>query len=444
MRPIFILGIWLITPMFLIRNNAFSQDQAPWTLQQCIDYALGQNIQVRQSYLTNESNDVVVRESRAARFPSVTASAKQSFGWAKNQNLESTDNHLNGSNGTSYSLNASVRLFNGMKINNTIRQAMLDYESGNYNSDAIKEAVSLSIVDAYLQILYAEELVANSRKQVEATTEQLNLASERLAISVISESDFLQVKSDLANEKLTLANAESQLNITRVNLMQLMEMPVTPGFRITEPNLDSLIDKHQAPVAQEIYNKALEIKPQIKSAELNKDAATLGIRLAKADYIPYLSLTGTLGTGYSSLLDMNYTGQLNRQINPGLALALTIPIYQNRQVKSRVELADIGVRNAELNEINTKNQLRKSIEQASVDVTSAQTRYEASLDQYQAANESYALSEEKFKQGMINSVDFLIQKTNQIVAESNLLQSKFNLIFSYKVLDFYTGVPLSL
>jgi outer membrane protein len=432
----------IILVLWVAGISVHGQDVSPWTLQKCIDYALNQNIQVRQSYLTNESYDEYIKQANAERLPSLGAVARENFGWNKNQTAE--NGQLQGSNGTSYSLNSSVILFNSMKINKAIKQAMLNYESSKYNSEAIKESVSLTIMNAYLQILYAEELVTNSRRQIESTSEQLALAQERLALSVISQSDYLQVKSELANEKLTLANAISQRDIARVNLMQLMEMPVKPGFQIVSPNLDSLVDKHLVPDAQEIFNTAVGIKPQIKSASLNKESTAMGIKLARADYLPYLTFNAAIGTGYSSLLDLGYTNQLNNKINPTLAFSLNIPIYQNRSVKTRVAIAEINVKNAELNEINTRNQLRKSIEQASVDVMSAQSQFEASLDQYDASSESYALATEKFNQGMINSVDFLIQKTNQIVAESKLLQSKYNLIFSYKILDFYIGNPLTL
>lgn len=139
-----------------------------------------------------------------------------------------------------------------------------------------------------------------------------------------------------------------------------------------------------------------------------------------------------------------YFEQINNGISPSLGLSLSVPVYQRKQVKTSVAVAQLGYQDAELSELNTRNELRKSIEQACLDVTSAQVDYEASLENYNATSESSALSDEKFRQGIINSVDYLVSKTNLILAESNLLQSKYNLIFSYKVLDFYSGIPLTL
>jgi outer membrane protein len=225
--------------------------------------------------------------------------------------------------------------------------------------------------------------------------------------------------------------------------MQLMELPVDDNFTIKEPVLGEMLNKNLSPDASEVYKIALGIKPQVKSAELEKQIRSLDEKIAIAAYYPSLSADAGLTTGYSSFSNQSgYWNELGNQISPAAGLSLSIPIFQKKQAKTNVELAKINYSSAELDEINTKNQLRKEIEQACLDVVSAQSEYEASLEKFQSTSESYALAEEKFKQGLINSVDFLFEKTNQIVAESQLLQSKFNLIFTYKILDFYSGVPI--
>jgi outer membrane protein len=242
-----------------------------------------------------------------------------------------------------------------------------------------------------------------------------------------------------------MATAQSQLSINKVTLMQLMELPVDPNFEISSPNLDSLLVNTKNPNAQEIYNTALGIKPEIKNVELNKESAKLNVNIAKADFMPSLSLSGGLSSGYSSLTSgSDYTGQLKDKINPTVGLSLSIPIYQKKQIKTNVGIANIAVSNAELDEINTRNTLRKEIEQACVDVETAKSQYNASLEQMESSQESYDVTTEKYKVGLLNSVDFLVQKTALITSESKLLQSKFSLIFSYKVLDFYKGIPLVL
>jgi len=423
-------------------TQMLAQPGKKWTLQECIEHALNQNIQVRKSDLNNQSFQYYAAQAKAQRFPSVNAGITQSFSWSRDPTGETSD--YSGTNGTNYQVNSSVNLFNANRTNNQIKQANLDIAGGEYALETTRESISLSILDAFLQVLYAEEQVKNSEKQIESTASQLNLASERLVMQVISQSDYAQVKSQLASEKLNLANAQSQLAIARVSLEQLMELPVTDDFTIQHPKLEESLSMAKKPDVSSVYDTALAIKPQIKFAAINKEIAALDEKIAKAGYYPSLSANAGISSNYSGISSSAYFNQLNNGILPSVSFALSIPIYQKRQVKTSVELAKIGYRNAELTELDTKNQLRKNIEQACQDVISARTKYEANQENYSATQEAAALSDEKFKQGIINSVDYLVSKTNLVVAESQLLQSKYNLIFSYKILDFYTGIPLTL
>ena len=434
--PIFILML------FCGGINVDAQQNSIWTLDDCITYALERNITIRKNEVSNRRNELYAEQARAQRFPSLNASINQNFNWTNSNSGSATG--FSGSNGSNYSLNSGVTIFNASRLSNQIRQADLDIESGKYQLETAKESISLSILDAYLQILYAEEQVNNSRKQIEATQGQLKLAVERLQLKVISEADYAQVKAQIASEKLTLANSESQLAISRVNLMQLMELPVTDSFNISHPDLSGSLNQNRLPDVSSVYETSLAIKPQIKNASVNKEIAALDEKIARAGFYPTLSASTGIGSAYSSRTDDAYFSQINDGINPSLGFSLAIPIYQKKQAKTNVAVAKLGYRDAELSEINTMNELRKNIEQACQDVISAQTEYEASLESFNSTLESSRLSDEKFIQGMINSVDYMVSKTNLIVAESRLLQSKFNLIFSYKVLDFYSGIPLTI
>jgi outer membrane protein len=425
-------------------SGIMAQQGKAWTLEDCIAYALEQNITVRKNELSNQSLEYQAAQARAQRYPSANASLGQSFNWNRNDGTDPGEGDIISSNGSNYAINTQVNLFNSFRLSNQIKQTVLDIEGGKYNLESTKESISLSILNAFLQVLYAQEQVKNSEKQIESTTEQLNLASERLNLQVISMTDYLQVKSQLASEKLTLANAISQHAIARVNLMQLMELPVSDTFMIAQPNLDVALNQNRTSDVQSVYSTALSIKPQIKYAAINKKIAALDEKIAKAGYYPSLSANASISSAFSGKSYDPYFDQLDLSSRAAVGFTLSVPIYQNKQVKTSIALAKIGYQNAELSEIDTRNQLRKNIEQASLDVTSAQIEYEASVEKYQATLESSNLSDEKFKQGIINSVDYLVTKTNLIVSESQLLQSKFNLIFSYKILDFYMGIPLSL
>jgi outer membrane protein len=423
-------------------ENIFAQQDSVWTLEKCIDYALNRNIQVRKSELSNQQYRVYAEQAKAQRFPYANASIGQNFNWSKS--TATGESGLTGSNGSSYSVNSGITIFNASKLTTLIKQAELSIESGKYSLETTKESLSLSILDAFLQILYAEELVHNSEKQIESTASQLNLAEERLVLRAIAQSDYAQVKSQLASEKLTLANSQSQLVIAKITLEQFMELPVSDNFKIAHPDLTESLNQNRVPDVKVVYELALTIKPQIKNAAINKEIASYDEKVARTGLFPTLAASAGISSGYSSLNSGSYSGQINNQIYPAVGFSLSIPIYQKKQVRTSITVAKIGYQNAELSEIDTKNTLRKNIEQACVDVSSAQIKYEASKENYSATLEASLLSDEKFKQGVINSVDYLVSKTNLIVAESELLQSKYNLIVSYKIMDYYMGIPLAL
>lgn len=432
--------ILILTFSVTISGLLIAQQDSVWTLSKCIDHAFSENIQIRRGVISNQRFGLYAEQARAQRLPSLGANINQNFNWSKS----SSSAGLSGSNGSNYSVSSGMTLFNASRLNNLIKQADLEIAAGEYSLETTKEAISLNILNAYLQVLYAEEQVNNSQKQIESTSAQLNLAAERLDRQLISSSDYAQVKSQLASEKLTLVNSQSQLSITRITLMQLMELPVQENFMIFHPNLLQTLNQSRIPDVKSVYETALKIKPQIKNALVNKDIAGLDEKIAKSSYFPVLSASASISSGYSSKASDTYYNQINNGLSPAAGFSLSIPIFQKKQVKTSVEVAKLGYADAELNETDTKNQLRKSIEQACLDVTSAQIEFEASLEKFNATSESAVLSEEKFTQGIINSVDYLVSKTNLIVAESQLLQSKYKLIFSYKILDFYMGIPLSL
>jgi len=425
--------------------GAQAQDQK-WSLDDCISYALSKNVDVKGAQLASESSQLDVEQSKANQLPSLTGSASTNYSWRKEVYTES-DNFGDRSrnNTTSFGVNAGMTLFNGFKLQNQIKQSELNLQSSQYYSETVKESLELNILNAYLQILYAQEELNNAQEQIAATTEELNLAQERLDVGVISRSDYLQIKSELATETLTEANAKSTLSMAKLSLMQLMELPVTDQFEIDTPDLSELLDNPEKPVAGEVYLEALGFKPQIKQAETDLESQKLNEKIAKASLMPTLSLSSGLSTGWSdNVSGFSYGEQLKNQFTPTVGLSLSIPIFQNKQGKISVKQAKIATSQAELTQVDTQNELRKNIEQACLDLTTAQTQYDASRMQLESAKESYEVASEKYREGLLNSVDFLTVKTTMITSESDFTQAKFNRVFSTKILDFYKGIPISL
>ncbi|MCU4163456.1 TolC family protein [Carboxylicivirga caseinilyticus] len=427
-------------------GNLLAQDTSSntWTLEQCINHALSQNIQVQQTLLTNLSNQVDVEQAKAQKLPSLNASVSYTASWSGSDNTNSWESDYRDNQSNNFSLNSSVTLFNSGKLTKLIEQAKIDMEAGIYDSEAVKETVSLNILNAFMQVIFNKENVENAKIQMEATQEQAEYAEARYAAGAISKTDYLQVKSQLATEKSSLISAQSELAISKVNLMQMMLLPVSNDFDISYPELAENINQDLLPDATEVYSISADIRPTLRSAAFQKQSAELNEKIAKAGYMPVLSANTGLSTGYSNTLDATYTNQLNDRFTPNVGLTLSIPIFQNKQVKTSVAKAKISYQNAELTEKDEQNTLRMNIEQVCLDVMTSQYEFEAYKEVFEANEESYALAEEKYKNGLMNSVDFIFEKNNLIQAQSSFLQSKYKLLFNYKILDFYKGQPITL
>jgi len=424
----------------------FSQEPVEWSLDSCLAYALERNVDVRKAGLATERNSLYLEQSKAARLPSLSASANQNFSWNYTyEGSSGTSSTGQATGSTSVGLNSSVDLFRGLKLNNQIKQSEQNLMSSQYSSETIRESMELNVLNAFLSVLYAQEGVVNAENQIGVTEEQLGLAEERLRLGIISQSDYLQIKSELASEKQTLADARNTQIMARIDLMQLMEYPFSEDFKISSPDLSGLLENIEIPSPTDIYQAALGFKPQIKQAMANTESAKLDEAIAKAELIPSLSLMASLGTNYTGLRsDLNFFEQMHDNFSPRVGLTLSIPIFQKKQAKTAVGVARIGISEAQLNEIDTRNALRKEIEQAVANVYSAQQQYLASEEDYSVTQESVDVATAKLNQGLINSVDYLYERNNLILAESQLLQSKYKLIFSEKVLDFYKGIPITL
>lgn len=429
-----------VAAALIIGCTAVTAQAKQWSLTDCIGYALEQNIQVRKAGVSVSLGELNLKQSKDNMLPSLSASLSENLGWRQETNAPDETSWA-GSSRTNASLSSGLTLFNGFQLKNQVRQAGLDLKSLQYSADQTMESISLNIMSAYLQVLYSEEQVTNAGNQAEATREELALAAERLSLGAIANSDYLQVKAQLASEESSLASAANSLKMARLNLMQLMEYPVDEAFEIIRPDIDAIISTAPATDAVSLYEEALRVKPQVKIASLNRENASIDLEIARGGFLPSLSLNAGMSTGFTGAAEMG--AQLKSGFSPSVGLSASIPIFRNNQTRASVTRAKYGITTAELDELNTRNQLRKEVEQAVLDAGSALINYQAALKRYDSSVENYNVSEEKFKLGAMNSVDFLIQKTNLTAAESNLLQAKYELVYSHKIIDFYRGVELT-
>jgi len=418
-----------------------------WTFQQCLDTALQRNISVNQSRLSNELNKISLEQARANRIPSVSANANEAVNVGKNVDPTTNQFVTQTYHSNNFGVSAGINLFNGLQNTNTIKQYRLNVQAGNYDIEKVKNDIILNITTGYLQVLFAYELLATARNQADATAAQVDRTQRMMDAGKVPESDLLQIKSQQATDNLSVINAENLLAMSKVSLMQLMEVPVIGNFEVEVPQMIEpsavLLQTNE-----EIYKRSLEVQPQIAGAALKTNSSLMAVKISNGARYPRLNLGANLNTNYASSRKKGtmvnpegypFFDQVWDNIGQSLNLSLSIPIYSNRQIKSNIDRAKINSMNVQLNEQNIKNQLRKSIEQTYTDLKAAVKKYEATKEQQNAAERSYRNSEQKFTVGVMNSVDFLIDKNNYFKAQSNVLQAKYDYIFKTKILDFYQG-----
>jgi outer membrane protein len=443
----------LLLILFVFKSGVSLAQVSPWNFRQCVDTALKKNISVNESRLSNELNKISLEQSKANRIPSLSAGANEGVNFGKNVDPLTNAYVVQTYNSTSFAVNAGWNLFNGLQNKRTIEQNTLAIEAGKYDIADIENTITLNITTAYLQVLFANEILATAENQAASTAGQVDMTEKMVNAGKVPESNLFQIKSQYATDKLSVVNAQSQLDMAKVTLLQLMEVPVMDSFNIEKP----VIDEPSAVLLkskEDLFNKALSIQPQIAGASVRTQNALLGIKKTEGARWPRLNLTGNVNTNFAtSTREVEGSGvnpykvpffnQLWDNLGSGLGLSVSIPIYSNRQIRSNIEQAKVNALSAKLNEQNTRNQLRKSIEQTYTDLKNSMKKYEATKEQFVSAEVSYKNTETKFNLGLVTAIDFLVEKNNYFQAQSNLIQAKYDYVFKTKILDFYIGMPIT-
>ncbi len=430
--------------------------QQKWSLEKCINYAYKNNLQIKQSKLSTESSKESLLQSKLNFLPSINSSISQSTGWGRSIDMATysyTDKRSRQAYG---SINANLTLFNGLQNVNSMRQKQFEYLAKKYNSEKIRDNIALNIAAAYLQILYNIEQVNNAKRQVEISNKQTDRTKKEVEAGTVAKGNLLDIEAQGANDKVTLVNAQNKLMLAYLDLMQLLDIKGNTPFSIEKPNL-VIVQKPALLPVQSIYNRALEIRPEIKSAQYSVKAADRALAVARGQRSPTLSLNSSYGNNYSDQIRLS-----NNPQNPGfnetkpfwdqlrdnrsitLGFRLTIPILNGFQVSTNIKQSKISLENANLNLRIQKNDLRKNIEQAYADALAAYQTYIASERSVISLKESFKYAQEKLNVGMLSSTDYDVAKVKLFNAESSIIAAKYNYIFKTKILDFYLGRSLTL
>lgn len=465
--------------LLLIGAGFWAEAQEVWTLSKCIEYALQNNIQVKQSLLSAELAKENYEQSIANLLPSLNAGASHSYNWGQRIDPFTNQFATNRVRSNNFGLSSSVTVFNGFQLNNTMKKNNLDFMASRYDVEKMQNDIALNISTAYLQILFAQELLGVAKNQLQITQNQLERTEKLVKAEVLPEGNLLDLQAQISSDELQIVTAENQLDLAYLNLKQLMDYKGTGEFKVEKPIVDVPADALAALTPEQIFSSAVNTQPEIKSAETQILSADKSLSIAKGTASPSLTLTGSIGTGYSGL-SQTVTGyevgdptiigatadstlvyglqnsitplyektpfgdQLDQNFNQNLSLNLNIPIFNGWQSRTAIARAKINRQSSELALEASKNQLQYTIQQAHADAKAALKQYNASLRTVEALNQSLEYAQKRFDVGLLNATDFNETKTRLASAQSDMLRAKYDYIFKLKVLDFYQGKPITL
>lgn len=440
-------SVTLLTLVALFSYSSRGQDTTktvqPWDLNRCIAYALENNIQVSKQKLSELSSQWDVSQAKARRLPSLNANVSQSL-----TNSKDFTNSVNGkwgvSNGLTVSLNSSLTIYGGGSVSKTIEKSKVDLEIARLNTEQAKNNITLSITQAYLNVLYAKESYDYAKQMMTSSEQQLRQAEVFYKTGKTTKKDLAEIQSQYATDEYSLVTAENTLISRETDLKQLLEISVTDEFDVFFPSLENLSVIAVIPSKIEALNKAIDAMPEVKMSRMQVSSSSLSLDISRAAYMPMLTLNGSIATTYSDRSSNYFSQQLSDNNTQQLGLTLSIPIFTKYSTKTSVAKSKIAVKQAELSGRETEKSLLQDVELAYQNVQTGQGRYSAAQKQMDASEVSYRISEEQFKLGMLNTVELVKAKSSYLNAQKELTQSKYSLILNQKILDFYMGNAITL
>jgi outer membrane protein len=453
--------------------------QKTWSLQNCIDYALANNIQIKQQQLSEQLAKVNLFQSKAGILPGINGGISHAYNYGKTIDMYTNQFASSTVQSDNFYLSSSVTLFSGFQLLNNIKQNKIELLASQYDLDKMMNDLSLNISTAYLQILYNIELLNIAENQIGITNQQVIRTKKLVEVGTLAKGSLLTLEAQAATEDLAVVNAQNNLNLSYLTLTQMLDISAVDSFKITIPLLELPAESSLLTKPEQIYSIALEKQPEIKSAEMKVKSSEISLSIAHGLRSPALSLRATYGTGYSGAskrlkgaqvngLDtigfieqappvyvvapgftyqyenIPFKDQFNDNVNKSISLNLSIPIFNGWQTNTAISKAKIAIQNSEYTLQTTKNTLYKSIQQAYADAVAALNKHKSSQKSVEALKESYKYAEQKFDVWLLNTTDYNDAKNKLTEAESNLLQAKYEYVFRLKILDFYMGKPIEL
>ncbi|MDR2918965.1 MAG: TolC family protein [Tannerella sp.] len=447
------IALYLFVGIFCLSGSAGAQAKQ-WTLEECIRHAIEHNIELKQIELEQEAREIELNTDKNSWLPNLNLSAGQNFSFGRMQGSDGVYTSRNGAS-TSFSARTQMPVFDGFKIYNNIESAKLNLKAAVASLEKAKEDLAINVASYFLQVLYNKEILSIAELQVALTSEQVSKTEVLVNSGKIPTSQLYDIKAQLANDEVSLAEARNNVNLALLDLAQALELErLGEDFNVSIPDIkDPVSENLQSLLPPDfIYDKAVVTKPQIKEQEYLLERQKKELKVAQADYYPNLSLSGGYSTSYykaySGLRDGEYTHSFSSQLSDNsqetIGLSLSVPIFNRFQIRNNVRSARVAIINRELMMENSKKVLYKEIQQAYFNATAAQEKFIASGKSAEASKEAFVYAEERYAAGKSTVFEYNESKTKYSQSLAEQAQSKYNFIFRAKILDFYNGIPITL
>ncbi|MBF0650156.1 TolC family protein [Dysgonomonas sp. GY75] len=425
-----------------------SQAQNKWTLRQCVDYAVENNIELKQQSLDVKNSEINLSTSKNSRLPDLNASMGQSFNFGRSTLGTNVSEAVNSSR-SSFSVSTSVPIFTGFRIPNQIKADELTLQAAMEGLKKAQENLELQVVSLYLDVLFKKEILKAYQEQAGLSKQQVERTSMLVESGKVPTSQLYDIKAQLAKDESNVTMADNDLALSLLNLSQALNLASNDAFDIEEPKVDNIVDNNLGSVLppNQVYQMALGIKPHIKEAEYKLESSKKSLKVAQAGYWPTLNFSAGYSTFYQSIAGKN-TASFSRQIkdfgSENLSFSLSIPIFNRFETRNRVRSARLSIENQNLALDNVKLALYKEIQQAYQSAVSSQAKYNSASKAYEAADESFKYARERYDIGKSTVFEFNEAQTKLLTSKSERIQAKYDFIFRAKILDFYQGKEIDI
>lgn len=439
------------TVLLLCLSALFAHSQTVMSLAQCIKMATDKNVSVMQGEANMEFSRHAYTQSKLLLLPSLNAGGTYFFNYGKTvdpvTNLPLTNNFQT----NSYFLNSGLTVYNGGINANTIKKASSDLTLSKVSYDAVIQDVKLQVVVAYLNILFAKEELNSAQAKEKTSQQQLDNSTKLADAGSIPRSDLLSLQAQLAQDQLSVIQAQNQLDRNYLDLKVLLQLDPQETIAVVIPDISifDMILAAPVPNADSVANYAIAHQSSVLKYEYQLQSDLFAEKIALGAGLPSLSLVGSLSTDYS---DASYFGiepeayrkQLNDNLGEAFGISLNIPIFNNGQVSLNQQSAQLNYINTQLEQQGAINQLRQNVIQAVYDLIASRASYEAALQSYQAASNAFDFAEKKYNLGSLSSIEYTSALNTRAQSEAMLIQAKYDLIFKSKFVDYYLDKPLDL